>query len=135
MIKSQFSYCPLTLKFSSQQSNTLINKIHERSLRLIANDDNNNFETLFQNNRDITVHHSKFRSSCPEVYLRKGVLKIYSKFTGEHPSRSAISIKLQSILFALWHGCSPVNLLHIFRIPFPRNTSGWLLLSMENSND
>ena len=85
MIKSQFSYCPLTLKFSSRQSNTLINKIHERSLRLIANDDNNNFETLFQNNRDITVHHSKFRSSCPEVYLRKGVLKIYSKFTGEHP--------------------------------------------------
>ena len=26
------------------------------------------------------------------------------------------------------HGCSPVNLLHIFRTPFPRNTSGWLLL-------
>ena len=28
------------------------------------------------------------------------------------------------------HGCSPVNLLHIFRIPFPRNTSGWLLLNV-----
>ena len=28
---------------------------------------------------------------------------------------------------ALRHGCSPVNLLHIFRTPFPRNTSGWLL--------
>ena len=27
----------------------------------------------------------------------------------------------------LRHGCSPVNLLHIFRTPFPRNTSGWLL--------
>ena len=26
------------------------------------------------------------------------------------------------------HGCSPVNLLHIFRTPFPRNTSRWLLL-------
>ena len=26
------------------------------------------------------------------------------------------------------HGCSPVNLLHIFRTPFPRNTSMWLLL-------
>ena len=23
--------------------------------------------------------------------------------------------------------CSPVNLLHILRTPFPRNTSGWLL--------
>ena len=27
---------------------------------------------------------------------------------------------------ALWHGCSPVNLLHIFRIP--KNTSGRLIL-------
>ena len=26
------------------------------------------------------------------------------------------------------HGCSPVNLLHIFRTPFPGNISGWLLL-------
>ena len=30
---------------------------------------------------------------------------------------------------ALRHGCSPVNLLHIFRTPFPRNTYGWLLLN------
>ena len=35
-----------------------------------------------------------FRSSHPEVFFRKGVLKICSKFTGEHPCRSAISIKL-----------------------------------------
>ena len=25
-------------------------------------------------------------------------------------------------------GCSPVNLLHIFKTPFPKNTSGRLLL-------
>ena len=33
-------------------------------------------------------------SSRPEVFLRKGVLKICNKFTGEHPCRSVISIKL-----------------------------------------
>ena len=38
----------------------------------------------------------KCTSSHPEVFLRKGVLKMCSKFTGEHPCRSAISIKLQS---------------------------------------
>ena len=41
-----------------------------------------------------------------------------------------ISIKLQSnfIEITLRHGCSLLNLLHIFRIPFLKNTSGWLLL-------
>ena len=29
---------------------------------------------------------------------------------------------------SLRHGCSPVNLLHIFRTPFSKNTSGGLLL-------
>ena len=32
------------------------------------------------------------------------------------------------IEIALWHGCSPVNLLYIFRTPFSKNISGWLLL-------
>ena len=33
---------------------------------------------------------------------------------------------------ALWNGCSPVNLLYIFRIPFPKNTSGRMLLNDGN---
>ena len=75
----------------------------------------------------------KVRSSAgsrPEVFLGKGALKICSRFTGEHPCRSAISIKLlcNFIEIALRHGSSPVNLLHIFRVPFPKNTSGRLLL-------
>ena len=41
-----------------------------------------------------------------------------------------ISTKLLSnfIEITLRLGCSPVNLLHIFRTPFLKNTSGWLLL-------
>ena len=35
------------------------------------------------------------------------------------------------IEIALRHWCSPVNLLHIFRTPFPKNSSGWLLLSFQ----
>ena len=59
------------------------------------------------------------------MFLRKGVLKICSKFTGEQPCRNVISLKI-----ALQHGCSLVNLLYTFRTPFPRNTSKWLLLKM-----
>ena len=39
------------------------------------------------------------RSSSPEVFLGKGVLKICSKFTSEHPCRSAILINLLCNLF------------------------------------
>ena len=66
----------------------------------------------------------KCRSSYPEVFIGKGVLKICSWFPGEHPCRSAISIKL------LWHGCSPMKLLQTSRTTFLNNTSGWLLLKM-----
>ena len=76
-----------------------------------------------------------FRSSLSEVFLEKAVLKICSKFTGEHPCRSVISIKLQSNLIeiTLRHGCSAVNLPHVFRTLFTKNgkrftTSWWLLL-------
>ena len=64
-----------------------------------------------------------FRSSIQEVFLSKGVLKICSKFTGEHSCRSVSNF----IKITLPYSWSPVNLLHIFRIPFPRNSSGWLL--------
>ena len=61
---------------------------------------------------------------------------LYSKFTGEHPYRSMTSIKIQSnfIEITLQHGCSPVNSLHIFRAPFPKNTSGGLLLNLQKPN-
>ena len=35
IIKSQFSYCPLVWIFCSKTSNNTINKLHERSLRVI----------------------------------------------------------------------------------------------------
>ena len=63
------------------------------------------------------------------MFLGKGVLKICSKCTGQQPCRSAIWINLL-IEIALRHGCSPVNLLHIFRTPFSENTSGGLLLNI-----
>ena len=64
------------------------------------------------------------------VFLEKAVFRICSEFTGEHPCRNVISIKLLSnfIEITLWDECSPVNLLYIFRAPFPRNTYGGLLL-------
>ena len=71
-----------------------------------------------------------YRGSLPELFLGKDVLKICSKCTGEHPCRSAISMKLLSnfIKIKIRHGCCLVNLPHIFRESFYKNAHGGLLL-------
>ena len=74
-----------------------------------------------------------YKISRPEVFFVKDVLKKPSKFTWEHPCLSVISIKLlcNFIEITHWHGCSPVNLLHIFRAPFPKNASERLIVKVK----
>ena len=72
-----------------------------------------------------------FYSGCDYasiVVLVKNVMKICTKFKEERPCRSVISIKFlrNFIEITMRHGCSPVNLLHIFKTP--KNTYGGLLL-------
>ena len=59
-----------------------------------------------------------YRSSDPEMFLGKGVLKLHS------------NLFCNFIEIRLHHGWFTVNLKYISRAPFPRNTSGWLLLSI-----
>ena len=56
-------------------------------------------------------------------FYKKSILKINSKLTGEQSCGSMVSIKLQKT------SSPPVNLLHFFKIPFRKNTSGRLLLA------
>ena len=72
----------------------------------------------------------KFQKQLSRDVLIKRCFENMHKFTREHPCRKVISIKLLCYFteIALWHECSPVNLLHIFRAPFPKNTSGRLPL-------
>ena len=53
----------------------------------------------------IFIFGNRFRSSLPEVFLGKGFLKICSKFTEEHPCRSAISITLLGMGVLLYICC------------------------------
>ena len=82
-------------------------------------------KNFFEYHRYIYIN----RSSHPEVFLEKDVLKIAANL--QNTCRNAISIKSQRNFteITLRHRCSPVNLLHIFRIPFLKNTSGGLLLN------
>ena len=74
LIKSQFNYCPLMWMFCSRASNNMINKIHERALRLILNGHTSNFDTLLQNNNDTGNHHRNIQTLMIEIYKIKNNL-------------------------------------------------------------
>ena len=66
MIKSQFAYCPLVWMFCFRQSNNLINKMHERALKLIYQD-NSNFEVLLEKRHDISIHQRNLQALMTEI--------------------------------------------------------------------
>ena len=87
-------------------------------------DPNDNFRKIFASILQ--------KLSRPIKFLRKGVLKICSKYTGEHSCQSVISIKLlcNFIEITLRHWRSLVNCRNSFRKSFYKNTSGGLLLTL-----
>ena len=52
----------------------MINKIHERALRLILNDHTSDFDTLLQNNNDTCNHHRNIQILTTEIYKMKNNL-------------------------------------------------------------
>ena len=54
-----------------------------------------------------------------QIYMRTSMPKYYF---------NKVALQSNFIEITLWHGCSPVNLLYIFRKHFNKNASGGLLL-------
>ena len=76
----------------------------------------------------------KSRSSRPEVFCKKGDLKNFAKFTGEHLCQSLFFNKVADLRFVallkmrLWHRCFPVNFVKFLRTPFFKEHLWSLLL-------
>ena len=68
MIKSQFNYCLLVWMFCSRQSNNLINKVHERGLRLTYRDETKDFKQILREQNEITIHQRNLQVLMAEVY-------------------------------------------------------------------
>ena len=64
------------------------------------------------------------RSSRPEVFCKKGVLKNFAKFTGKQLCQTLLFNKVTGLRPAtllkkrLWRRCFPVNFANFFRTPF-----------------
>ena len=57
--------------------------------------------------------------------------KVFWKCTANLPQNTHAKVWFEDS--CLRYGCSPVNLLHIFRTPFPKNITGGLLLIISSS--
>ena len=69
MIKSQFNYCPLVWMFCSRQPNNLINREHERGLRLTyRNGTNKEFQKILREKYEPKIHQKNVQVLMTEVY-------------------------------------------------------------------
>ena len=74
------------------------------------------------------------RSSHPEVFCKRVVLKNFTKFTGKHLGQSLLFNNVAGLRSAtllkrrLWHRCFLVNFVKILRTPFLTEHLRWLLL-------
>ena len=67
-IISQFGYCPLVWMFHSRKLNSRINKIHERSLRIVYNDMESTFRELLNKDNSFTIHERNIQTLAIELY-------------------------------------------------------------------
>ena len=69
MIKPQFNYCPLVSMYCSRQSNNLINRGHERGLRLTyRNETNKEFQHILRGKNEPTIHQKTLQVLMADVY-------------------------------------------------------------------
>ena len=69
MIKSKFNYCPLVWMYCSKQSNNLINRVHEKGLRLTyRNETNKEFQQILREKNEPTIRQKNLQVLMTEVY-------------------------------------------------------------------
>ena len=73
-IESQFGYCSLTWMFCRRKTNTRINHVHERALRIVYRNNSLCFDQLLQIDKSYNVHHKNIQTLAIELYKVKNNL-------------------------------------------------------------
>ena len=73
-ILSNFSYCPLVWHFCGKKNNNKIEKIQERSLRILYNDYHSSYEQLLEKADTTTMLTARLKAMTLEVYKCAGFL-------------------------------------------------------------
>ena len=70
-IESQFNFCPLVWMCHSRDLNNKINKLHERSLRVVYKNQSSTFEQLLELDRSFTIHEKNLQKLAIEMFKVK----------------------------------------------------------------
>ena len=65
---SQFNYFPIIWMYCQRKSNNLINRIHERALRIVYNDYLSDFNSLLVKDDSVIIHHRNIQALTLEIY-------------------------------------------------------------------
>ena len=67
-ITSHFSSCPFVWMFHSRELNKKINRIHERSVRLVYSDKTSTFQELLDKDKSVSLHNKNIQVLATEIY-------------------------------------------------------------------
>ena len=102
-ISSQFGYCPLVWMYHNRKLNNRINKIQERALRLVYNDNTSNLNELLEIDKSVTVHERNLQVLVTEIYkiennLSPGIMEnIFEKRHLKYSLRDPLKFKSNNI--------------------------------------
>ena len=99
-IHSQCSYCPLVWMCHSRTVRSLINNIHEISLRIVYNDNISSITQLLEKSGSVSIHHRNLQALTIEVY--KSLNNLSSPLMSD-------LIKLKETTYNLRNTCILIN--------------------------
>ena len=67
-VESQFKYCPIVWMFHGGRSNSKINKLHERALRIVYDDEVSTFDQLLAMDKCFCIYHQNIQRILIEIY-------------------------------------------------------------------
>ena len=70
-IESQFAYCPLVWMFHGRVINSRINRLQERAIRIVYDDQTSSFEDLLEKDKSCTIHQRNIQALAIEMFKTK----------------------------------------------------------------
>ena len=102
-ICSQFGYCPFVWVFHSRKINNGINRLHERTLRVVYRDYNATFSELLSKDKSVTIYQRNLQLLTTEICMTKNELnpkimeEIFTFKNVDYDIRNNTSLKIGNL--------------------------------------